>query len=175
MNIREILAFNLKKIRESFGYTQAYVAEACGFEVPSYSRWENGKAWPNPETIEKLSVLFVCRPSYFYQDPEAEPSLSQSEIDKIATQASLHVLLSTVVERVDSLPLGLIDRTFFEKTTKETWGEIDEVLNQASFNKRHEMMKKLKESNPTAREDAKKYRLDQIESIKKMPNSSEEE
>lgn len=77
--IREILSFNLKRIRREQGYNQKEVAAACGFEIPSYSRWENGKSWPNPETIECLSKFYKVSPCEFYRNPKGfRPTLTEA-------------------------------------------------------------------------------------------------
>lgn len=81
MNIKQVVGANLLEIRESRGFTQAYVADECGFEPPSYSRWESGKSWPSPDTIERLAAFYDVPETYFYRDEAArkvKPTLDEA-------------------------------------------------------------------------------------------------
>ncbi len=49
---------NLKKIRESKGMSQEFVAKALNVSRQSVSKWENNKAFPDIENIKLLSQLY---------------------------------------------------------------------------------------------------------------------
>lgn len=66
--IREILAKNLLELRKSKGLTQGQVATVIDSTVASYSRWENGLNWPDPESLEKLAICFEVPSSRFFAD-----------------------------------------------------------------------------------------------------------
>lgn len=65
--IRNVLAFNLKRLRIEKRVSQRVIADKCGFEVPSYSRWENAKSWPSPSTIQSLAKFYGICPTEFYK------------------------------------------------------------------------------------------------------------
>lgn len=83
--IRDIVAFNLKRIRTEKGISQKKVAQECNFEIPSFSRWENGKAWPSPETIEQLAKYYQIAPTEFYR-PKKERECTLTEALKAVEQ-----------------------------------------------------------------------------------------
>lgn len=80
--IREIVAYNLKRIRREQQRNQKDVAQGCNFEIPSYSRWENGKSWPSPETIQALAKYYKVSPTEFYKPINGQylPSLTDALI-----------------------------------------------------------------------------------------------
>ncbi len=54
-NIKKLLGERIKEIRKSKKLTQEQLAERIGIEIPSLSNIENGKNYPNSETIEKIA------------------------------------------------------------------------------------------------------------------------
>lgn len=97
--IREIVAFNLKRIRREKNLNQNEVAVACGFEIPSFSRWENGKAWPSPETIQALAKFYKVSPSEFYKPINGfKPSLTDA-LKIIEEEAGIKIDLSSIPRR----------------------------------------------------------------------------
>lgn len=81
--IRDIVSFNLKRIRKERNKSQLEVAEKCGFQVPSYSRWENGKSWPNPTTIQTLSKFYGISPTDFYKPKDGIFKVSLTDALKV--------------------------------------------------------------------------------------------
>lgn len=74
-NIKNLLGKRIKEIRKNRGFTQEKLAELAGIEIPSLSNIENGKNYPNNETLEKLSDALSVRPYElymfdYYQPPE---------------------------------------------------------------------------------------------------------
>ncbi len=65
-NIKNLLGKRIKEIRKRRGYTQEKLAELAGIETPSMSNIENGKNYPNFETLEKLSAALDVRPYELY-------------------------------------------------------------------------------------------------------------
>ncbi len=78
-------ANNLKKFRETIGYSQKDVALLLGFDyVKNISRWENGETFPSIEYLFALSHLYNASPSELY------PSVWQSlQIETIKKRQSL--------------------------------------------------------------------------------------
>ncbi len=62
MNIKSLLGKRIKEIRKRRMMTQEKLAELAGIEIPSLSNIENGKNYPNNETLEKISKALNVRP-----------------------------------------------------------------------------------------------------------------
>lgn len=62
MNIKSLLGKRIKEIRKRKMMTQEKLAELAGIEIPSLSNIENGKNYPNNETLEKISKALNVRP-----------------------------------------------------------------------------------------------------------------
>ena len=54
-NIKRLLGARIREIRKLNKLTQEQLAEKIGIEIPSLSNIENGKNYPNSETIEKIA------------------------------------------------------------------------------------------------------------------------
>ncbi len=65
-NIKNLLGKRIKEIRKKRNLTQEKLAELAGIETPSLSNIENGKNYPNNETLEKLSEALQVRPYELY-------------------------------------------------------------------------------------------------------------
>lgn len=54
----KIFTDNLKRLRDEHEYTVEKVAESLGCAKSMVSRYENGKAFPTPEMIDKFADLY---------------------------------------------------------------------------------------------------------------------
>lgn len=54
--VRQILAHNIKHLRETRDISQEELAFAAGISIPFLSDIERGNKWPSPETVAKLST-----------------------------------------------------------------------------------------------------------------------
>ena len=54
-NIKRLLGARIREIRKLNKLTQEQLAEKIGIEIPGLSNIENGKNYPNSETIEKIA------------------------------------------------------------------------------------------------------------------------
>lgn len=75
MNIKKLLGKRIREIRLKNKYTQEKLAELAGIEIPSLSNIENGKNYPNNETLEKIAAALSVRPFElfifeYYEDEE---------------------------------------------------------------------------------------------------------
>lgn len=61
-NIKVLLGKRIKELRKSSNLTQEKLAELAGIEIPSLSNIENGKNYPNHETLEKISIGLNVKP-----------------------------------------------------------------------------------------------------------------
>lgn len=92
-NIKNLLGKRIKEIRKKRNLTQEKLAELAGIEIPSLSNIENGKNYPNNETLEKLSEALQVRPYElymfdYYLPPQKliEEMLNYMQKDEILTQ-----------------------------------------------------------------------------------------
>ena len=65
-NIKELLGKRIKELRKRRGLTQEKLSELAGIETPSLSNIENGKNYPNCETLDKISSALNVRPFELY-------------------------------------------------------------------------------------------------------------
>jgi transcriptional regulator with XRE-family HTH domain len=115
MDIRKLLGTNLIRLRGS--RTQAEVAESCGFEIPSYSRWENGKAWASSETIETLAAYYEVDASELYRGETA--------------QKPLGLPVSKTLQKLMAIPDKVYDFAQDEAINAEVWEIIEDIMEGA--------------------------------------------
>lgn len=59
--VREIVLFeNIKRIRKARNLTQDEVAEACGVDRATISKWETGEFSPRVDKLVKLANILGC-------------------------------------------------------------------------------------------------------------------
>lgn len=66
--VNQIIGENLKKIRESSGFTQEQVAKSIGIERSTYSNYEGGVREVPYTILENISNLFGCEPYILFED-----------------------------------------------------------------------------------------------------------
>lgn len=54
-NVKQLLGLRIRELRKTKKLTQEQLAEIAKIEIPSLSNIENGKNYPNSETIEKIA------------------------------------------------------------------------------------------------------------------------
>lgn len=88
-NIKILLGKRIKEIRKSKGLTQEKLAELAGIETPSLSNIENGKNYPNNETLSKISDALNKKPFELFKfEHEQTPINLRAEISKMIQNAS---------------------------------------------------------------------------------------
>ena len=60
MNERQIIARNIKLMREASGFTQQHVADFLGIQRSTYSNYETGDRELPLSVMEKLADLYGC-------------------------------------------------------------------------------------------------------------------
>lgn len=63
MTARDALRLNLKHFRDLAELTQAQLAEAIDMSLRGYQKYEQGEAWPDGETFDKLTASLKCAPA----------------------------------------------------------------------------------------------------------------
>lgn len=67
---REIVATNLKLLREASGFTQDKLAEYLGIGRSAYSNYESGDREAPLGVVEKLADLYGCDSYSFYEESQ---------------------------------------------------------------------------------------------------------
>lgn len=67
-SVRDLLSKNLLELRTEKGLSQAELAQKAGFQYNSYNRWENGRSWPDPDTISAIARALEVPPSRLFLD-----------------------------------------------------------------------------------------------------------
>ncbi len=68
--MRNIIATNLKKLREAARYTQDEVSQALGITRSAYSNYESGEREAPYDVLEKVSDLFGCDMYILFEENE---------------------------------------------------------------------------------------------------------
>lgn len=97
-SIRQTLAQNIKRFRETRKISQADLAFDAGISIPFLSDIERGNKWPSPETIEKLSSALNIEPfQLFYPDTKLNEK-NRLIIEKIINELS--VAQNTAIKKI---------------------------------------------------------------------------
>ena len=91
----QIIGENLKRLRETSGFTQEQIARMTQVERSTYSNYEGGIREIPYSILEKLSDLFGCEPDLLFEDNALAHSailasafriadLEQSDLQQIA-------------------------------------------------------------------------------------------
>ena len=90
-NIKNLLGKRIKELRKRKGYTQEKLAELAGIEIPSLSNIENGKNYPNYETLENLSKALEVRPFeiYLFEYYHSQASLIKEMVNSMESSEEL--------------------------------------------------------------------------------------
>ncbi len=96
---RYVLNYQLREQRVKRGWTQATLAEKLGVTDRTVSRWENGKAFPTPYYVKKLSLLLDASPN--------DLGLNGKHYEQQSVSSALYVHeTGTQSHRVRFLPLS---------------------------------------------------------------------
>lgn len=64
----QIIGENLKRLRETSGFSQEQIARTVGLEHSTYSNYEGGTREIPYQIIERISALFGCDPCVLFED-----------------------------------------------------------------------------------------------------------
>lgn len=79
----QLIARNIKKLRELKGLSQKELCAASGVPQGQYSRIENGKVEPAVSTLEKLAGVFEVSVSEFFKSDDLEEEVNLPLLEKI--------------------------------------------------------------------------------------------
>lgn len=101
-NIRDVLAANLKRFRQSRGWSQAYLAEKTETSTNYIGMLENSVKFPSSEMIHKLSYALGIEPTELFFK-EIDPISTMRNYQKAALE-DIQVLLGCIInEKIHTL------------------------------------------------------------------------
>ena len=68
--VKEIFSANIRRYRNSFGYSQEKLAEIVGISTSFIASIEIGKKFPSSKNIAKLADAFGLQPYQLFHEPE---------------------------------------------------------------------------------------------------------
>lgn len=121
---------NLKKYRESKGYTQKQVAKILGITEQSYQRYECGTREPSFEMIKNIGKVLKVSPVYFFSEDAANSSFFNEDtgfskrfnnaVDEYCKDLNIDeetfISILEVIDRnrYEDIKTGLAEPTLFE-------------------------------------------------------------
>jgi transcriptional regulator with XRE-family HTH domain len=69
MDLRQIFALNLRRLRHERGFSQEALAHEAGVSRPHMSAIERGATWVGLEIIAKLAAVLEVEPAEFFRPP----------------------------------------------------------------------------------------------------------
>jgi transcriptional regulator with XRE-family HTH domain len=69
--VKEIFSANIRRYRNSYGYSQEKLAEIAGVSTSFVASIETCKKFPSSKNIAKLDDAFGLKPYQLFQEPEA--------------------------------------------------------------------------------------------------------
>ena len=88
-SIRQALAQNIKRFRDTRKMSQADLAFDAGISIPFLSDIERGNKWPSPETIEKISAALDIEPFQLFSPDTKLNEENRLIIEKIIKEISV--------------------------------------------------------------------------------------
>lgn len=76
MTVQYLLSYNLLRLRNERGLTQAEAAEKADLSLRMYQTLEYQKGWLSAQTIDKLAKGFKVSPSELFADVKPKPSIT---------------------------------------------------------------------------------------------------
>ena len=108
----QLIASNIKRLREIKKFSQKEVCAASNVPQGQYSRVENGKVEPSVSTLEKLSKVFEVSISEFFKISDADEEINLPLLEKIK-------LIDTLGEEEQQALFKMIDLALANKRMKD--------------------------------------------------------
>lgn len=129
MPISNTLPSRLRQLREQSNYTQTFVADQLHVSRQAVSRWENGSAAPDIDTLALLADLYHlsvdeliqhdCSPSYSSSDEIIPHQILKKNISVIETICLSVLLLATIGLPVVPVVLCIVVAIWTRKTKRD--------------------------------------------------------
>lgn len=110
--IVDVIASNIRRLRELKGLSQKEVAATSGVPQGQYSRIENAKVEPAVSTLEKLTKVFEVSIAEFFNNDSVEDVVNLPLMDKIK-------MIDTLGEDEQQALFKMIDLAISNKKLKD--------------------------------------------------------
>ena len=111
-SIVNVIASNIRRLRELKGLSQKEVSAASGVPQGQYSRIENARVEPAVSTLEKLTNVFEVSMAEFFKNDQIEEAVNLPLMDKIK-------LIDSLGEEEQLALLKMIDLAISNKKMKD--------------------------------------------------------
>ena len=111
-SIVNVIAGNIRRLRELKGLSQKEVSAASGVPQGQYSRIENAKVEPAVSTLVKLTKVFEVSITEFFKSDDAEQAVNLPLMEKIK-------LIDTLGEEERQALFKMIDLAISNKKMKD--------------------------------------------------------
>ena len=117
---REILGFNLRRMRKSCGMTQENLADGAGLSWAMIQQVETGHSWPSPETITKIAKALGVQEGALFEANQTKKTQAEDPTHKILEiTEGLRDDQKTMIEEITRLNDELeFQREMMQKTFK---------------------------------------------------------
>ena len=112
MTATELIARNVKRLRELKGFSQKQVSAESGVPQGQYSRIENARVEPSVSTLEKLAGVFGVSIAEFFRSDDPEQELNLSLLEKVR-------MIDSLGEEEQNALLKMIDLALANKRLKD--------------------------------------------------------
>nr|MBP3281810.1 helix-turn-helix transcriptional regulator [Treponema sp.] len=75
--IRTIMAYNIRKLRESKSLTQQELANRCGITPLAVCKIEGGKVWPKDSSVESIAAALGVESQDLFVNKRIEDTLNE--------------------------------------------------------------------------------------------------
>jgi transcriptional regulator with XRE-family HTH domain len=97
INIRKLLAENIRTLRTELHLTQQELAEQTGVIPLTISNIERGDAWPKPETLAKIAQALQIQPYKLFLDSKNDKMIPTDQV--IKDNSRLLAMLKSELEK----------------------------------------------------------------------------
>lgn len=106
---QQILATNLRRLRNIFNFNQAEVAELLGVNTTTYQKYEYGKAYPRPDKISRLAEIFKVSPAELVSAEKTQTQIDRGDRASriLSLQSTLLAMSDDQFETVEAFVEGL--------------------------------------------------------------------
>lgn len=95
-NIKEIVAENLTYLRKKNSLTQIELAKKINYSDKAVSRWENGEALPDVETLQRICDVYNLPINYLFEVHDKSDLTSEAKF-KYQVKITIEIIVITTI------------------------------------------------------------------------------